>query len=78
MDSDVGSVSERFKCSYRRTGTSNSTPRLWNALLSGSSTPDSVNSRAESYVLAEEDEPKELVAQVEPGVLITFISLPQT
>lgn len=77
MDSDAGSVSESFKCSYRRTGTSNSTPRLWNALLSGSSTPASVSSRAESFVFAEEDEPKEWIAQVEPGVLITFVSLPQ-
>lgn len=28
-------------------------------------------------VLVEDDEPKEWEAQVEPGVLITFVSLPQ-
>lgn len=46
--------------------------------FSGSSTSASVNSRTESFVLAEEDDPKEWVAQVEPGVLITFVSQPQT
>ncbi|KAA8541652.1 hypothetical protein F0562_022804 [Nyssa sinensis] len=62
-DSEVGSVSERFHCAYRRTGSSNSTPRLWGkemearlkGLSSGEGTP----------------------ASVEPGVLITFVSLPE-
>lgn len=33
--------------------------------------------RLDPVVLVEEDEPKEWVAQVEPGVLITFVSLPR-
>lgn len=46
-------------------------------LSSGEGTPASVSGRTESIVFMEEDEPKEWVAQVEPGVLITFVSLPQ-
>ncbi|KAL0424967.1 UNVERIFIED_CONTAM: protein Brevis radix-like 2 [Sesamum radiatum] len=49
VDSDAGSVSERFYCSYQRTGISNSKPRLrgkeletkLKALSSGSATPAS-------------------------------------
>ncbi|KAK6128072.1 hypothetical protein DH2020_038200 [Rehmannia glutinosa] len=86
VDSDAGSVSERFYGSYRRPGSSNSTPRLWGkeveaklkSLSSGSVTPSSVSGRTESVVFSEEDEPKEWVAQVEPGVLITFVSLPHS
>ncbi|KAM5579507.1 protein Brevis radix-like 2 [Rosa sericea] len=84
-DSDTASESAKFHCSYRRTGSSNSTPRLWGkemesrlkALSSGEGTPASVSGRTESVVLMEDDEPKEWEAQVEPGVLITFVSLPQ-
>ncbi|KAJ0075127.1 hypothetical protein Patl1_33628 [Pistacia atlantica] len=84
-DSDAASDSARFHCSYRRTGSSNSTPRMWGkemearlkGLSSGEGTPASVSGRTESVVFMEEDEPKEWVAQVEPGVLITFVSLPQ-
>ncbi|XP_050161059.1 protein Brevis radix-like 2 [Malus sylvestris] len=84
-DSDANSESAGFHGSYRRTGRSNSTPRLWGkemdsrlkALSSGERTPASVSGRTESVVLVEEDEPKEWVAQVEPGVIITFVSLPQ-
>lgn len=85
-ESDANSESARFHYSYRRTmGSSNSTPRLWGkemdsrlkALSSGEGTPASVSGRTESIVLMEEDEPKEWVAQVEPGVIITFVSLPQ-
>ncbi|GFQ00605.1 protein brevis radix-like 3 [Phtheirospermum japonicum] len=84
-DSDVGSVSERYYGSYRRAGSSNSTPRLrgkeleakLKAFSSGLTTPASVSGRTESVLFMEEDEPKEWVAQVEPGVLITFVSLPQ-
>ncbi|KAI9159747.1 hypothetical protein LWI28_001533 [Acer negundo] len=83
-DSEAASESARFHCSYRRTGSSNSTPRIWGkemesrlkVLSSGEGTPASVSGRTESVVL-EEDEPKEWIAQVEPGVLITFVSLPQ-
>ncbi|KAF3452063.1 hypothetical protein FNV43_RR08159 [Rhamnella rubrinervis] len=84
-ESDAASDSARFHTVYRRTGSSNSTPRVWGkemearlkALSSGEGTPASVSGRTESVVFMEEDEPKEWVAQVEPGVLITFISLPQ-
>lgn len=85
VDSEAGSESARFHCSYRRTASSNSTPRLWGkemearlkGLSSGEGTPVSVSGRTESVVFMEEDEPKEWVAQVEPGVLITFVSLPE-
>ncbi|KAK9120393.1 hypothetical protein Syun_018010 [Stephania yunnanensis] len=47
---------------------------------SGDQTPggfDSVSTRSCDVVLEDEDEPKEWMAQVEPGVQITFVSLPQ-
>ncbi|XP_076891100.1 protein Brevis radix-like 3 [Bidens hawaiensis] len=77
-----GSMSGRFFSGYNRTG--NSTPRVWGkemearlkGLSSGASTPASVSGRTETAVVfMEEDEGKEWVAQVEPGVLITFVSL---
>ena len=82
-DSDAASDSARFHCPYPRTGSSNSTPRIWGkemesrlkGLSSGEGTPTSVSGLAESVVFMEEDEPKEWVAQVEPSVLITFVSL---
>lgn len=51
-------------------------------LSSGQNTPTSVSGRTESVIFEDDDEeddndePKEWVAQVEPGVLITFVSLP--
>ncbi|KAF8393563.1 hypothetical protein HHK36_021807 [Tetracentron sinense] len=83
-DSEAASMSERFHCSYRRTGSSSSTPRLGGkemearlkGLSSGEGTPPSMSGRTESVLFMEEEEPKEWVAQVEPGVLITFVSLP--
>lgn len=82
-DSEGGSGSDRFHIGYQRTG--HSTPRVWGkemearlkGLSSGSSTPASYSDRIESVKFMEEDEVKEWVAQVEPGVLITFNSLPQ-
>lgn len=82
-DSEAGSVSDRFHCGYQRT--CNSAPRVWGkemearlkGLSSGGSTPASYSDRIESVKFMEEDELKEWVAQVEPGVLITFHSLPQ-
>ncbi|XWS20094.1 hypothetical protein CRYUN_Cryun31cG0071600 [Craigia yunnanensis] len=82
-DSDAASDSACFHCPYRRTGSSDSTPRIWGkemesrlkGLSSGEGTPSSISGRAESVVFMEEDEPKEWVAQVEPSVLITFVSL---
>ena len=75
-DSDAASVSERFHCAYRRAGGLSPTRRL-KGLSSGEATPASVSGRTESVVFMEEDEAKEWVAQVEPGVLITFLALPQ-
>ncbi|KAK7388239.1 hypothetical protein VNO78_23050 [Psophocarpus tetragonolobus] len=80
--------SDRFRWSYRRTGSSSSTTtRTWGkemearlkGISSGEGTPNSASGRrAEPVVLfVEENEPKEWVAQVEPGVLITFVSLPR-
>uniref|UniRef100_A0A6N2MFG3 BRX domain-containing protein n=1 Tax=Salix viminalis TaxID=40686 RepID=A0A6N2MFG3_SALVM len=58
-------------------------PRMWErdgarlkGLSSGEGTPASISGRTECVALTEEDEPKEWVAQVEPGVLIAFLSLP--
>ncbi|KAL3625356.1 hypothetical protein CASFOL_030810 [Castilleja foliolosa] len=80
--------SDRFRWSYRRTGSSSSTSsstagrreleaRL-KGISSGDGTPASVSGRrADPVVFVEESEPKEWVAQVEPGVLITFVSLPR-
>nr|XP_043625071.1 protein Brevis radix-like 2 [Erigeron canadensis] len=83
VDSERGSGSERFHIGYQRT--CSSTPRVWGkemearlkGLSSGGSTPASYSDRIESVKFIEEDEFKEWVAQVEPGVLITFQSLPQ-
>ncbi|TYI81347.1 hypothetical protein E1A91_D05G148700v1 [Gossypium mustelinum] len=84
-DSDAASDSARFQIPYRRRGRSNSTPGSWGkekesrlkGLSSGEGTPVSVSGRTGSALFMEEDEPKEWVAQVEPGVLITFVSLPE-
>ncbi|KAJ0264017.1 Protein Brevis radix-like 2 [Hirschfeldia incana] len=89
-DSDAAaSASGRFHYAYKRPGRSgSSTPKILGkemesrlkGLLSGEGTPESLSGRTESTVFLEEeddDEPKEWVAQVEPGVLITFVSLPE-
>ncbi|XP_062190907.1 protein Brevis radix-like 1 isoform X2 [Phragmites australis] len=92
-ESEVASGSDRFHYAYRRTGSSStSTPRLPSVgtISNGDVTP-SVSARTdfpagdeegdeEEETAArgsEDDEAKEWVAQVEPGVLITFLSLPQ-
>ncbi|KAI3524789.1 hypothetical protein L1887_03453 [Cichorium endivia] len=90
------SVSEKFRCSYRRSGSKNSSSgRVWGkemearlkgiSMVSGGGgeaagatlSASASGRRTEPVVLVEEIEPKEWVAQVEPGVLITFISLPR-
>lgn len=83
------SVSDRFRWSYRRNGSKNSTSgRVWGkemeARLKGISvggdgtlSASASGRRPDPIVLEEENEPKEWVAQVEPGVLITFVSLPR-
>lgn len=84
-NSDTGPVPESLHCAYRRAGSSNSTRMLRGkemglaikgGCLSDGGTPASVSGRSDSVVFMEDDEP-EWVAQVEPGVLITFVSLPQ-
>ncbi|KAL8119950.1 protein Brevis radix-like 4 [Apium graveolens] len=91
--SDSDSGSDKFRWSYRRTGSSNSSAgsgKVWGkemearlkGISSGEATPASTlfsasGRRVEPVVLVEENEPKEWVAQVEPGVLITFVSLPR-
>lgn len=76
---------EKFRWSYRRTGSSNSSSTAGRRELearlkgisSGEGTPASASGRRiDPIVFVEENEPKEWVAQVEPGVLITFLSLP--
>ncbi|XAR67119.1 hypothetical protein NMG60_11013555 [Bertholletia excelsa] len=78
--SDSASASERFRWSYRRTASSNSssTGALKGISSSGERTPASASGRRpDPIVFVEESEPKEWVAQVEPGVLITFVSMPR-
>ncbi|CAA3024885.1 Hypothetical predicted protein [Olea europaea subsp. europaea] len=79
-------ASDRFRLSYRRTGSSNSSSTAGRRELegrlkgvsSGEGTPGSASGRqVDSIVFVEDNEPKEWVAQVEPGVLITFVSLPR-
>lgn len=84
-ESEATSASGRFYGSYRRAESFNSTPRQWSkdleSRLKGVSscegTPVSVSGRVDAVVFIDEDESKEWVAQVEPGVLITFVSLPR-
>ncbi|XP_051131762.1 protein Brevis radix-like 4 [Andrographis paniculata] len=81
MDSNSIAL-EKFRWSYRRTGSSTWGRRELEARLkgisSGERTPASASGRrVEPVVFVEENEPKEWVAQVEAGVLITFLSLPR-
>lgn len=72
-ESETASESERYRWGKEMES------RL-RVFSSGEGTPASSMSgrRGNSVVvLVEEDEPKEWVAQVEPGVLITFVSLPR-
>lgn len=84
--SDLAAATEKFRWSYRRTGSSNSSSTAGRRELearlkgisSGEGTPASASGRRiDPIVFVEESEPKEWVAQVEPGVLITFLSLPR-
>ncbi|XP_073276162.1 protein Brevis radix-like 4 [Primulina huaijiensis] len=77
---------DKFRWSYRRTGSFNSSSTAGRRELearlkgisSGEGTPASASGRrVDPFVFVEESEPKEWVAQVEPGVLITFVSLPR-
>lgn len=84
-----GTAVDKFRWSYRRTGSSSSNSsstagrrelqaRL-KGITSGEGAPAASASgrRVDPVVFVEEREPKEWVAQVEPGVLITFVSLPR-
>lgn len=84
-ESEAAAALEKFRWSYRRTGSSNSSSTAGRRELearlkgisSGEGTPASASGRRiDPVVFVEESEPKEWVAQVEPGVLITFLSLP--
>ncbi|CAO2188511.1 unnamed protein product [Urochloa humidicola] len=93
VDSEVASASDRFHYAYRRAGSSAaSTPRLpsGGTMSSGDVTPsasartdflagyeEGVDGEEAAAGGSKEEEEKEWVAQVEPGVLITFLSLPQ-
>ncbi|CAM8936277.1 unnamed protein product [Rhodiola kirilowii] len=68
IESESGSASDRFKWSYRRTASCVNSTRQKRSGEIGSSSGRAV-------VFVEESMPKEWVAQVEPGVLITFVSL---
>ncbi|XP_019415106.1 PREDICTED: protein Brevis radix-like 4 isoform X1 [Lupinus angustifolius] len=79
--------SERFRRLYRRNGSGSSSRRMWGKELeerlkgisSGEGTPSSGGgggSGRRVVVVVEEEEGKEWVAQVESGVLISFVSLP--
>ncbi|KAH7854545.1 hypothetical protein Vadar_015137 [Vaccinium darrowii] len=84
---ESNSASERFRWSHRRTASSNSVgSRQWGkemeerlkGMSSGEGTPASASGRrVDPVVFVEEHEPKEWVAQVDSGVLITFVSMPR-
>ncbi|KAG9151059.1 hypothetical protein Leryth_002642 [Lithospermum erythrorhizon] len=92
VDSDSAAstaASEKFRWTYKRSGSFNSASagrkeleaRL-KGISSGEATPLTLSAsasgrRVDQIVFVEENEPKEWVAQVEPGVLITFLSLPR-
>lgn len=83
-ESEAATGSERFHCAYRRAGGSTASTPGAEAGLRGTSSGEGTPSLsgAASVVAEEEAAPapaaeKEWVAQVEPGVLITFVSLAQ-
>ncbi|KAK1417420.1 hypothetical protein QVD17_26547 [Tagetes erecta] len=96
LEASSSSVSEKFRRTYRRTGSKNSSSgRVWGKEMearlkgismgsggggeatAGTLSASASGRRCDPIVLVEEIEPKEWVAQVEPGVLITFVSLPR-
>lgn len=93
-DAEPEASSERFRRTYQRTGSKNSSSgRVWGKemearlkgismggggeAVGGTLSATASGRRYDPIVLVEEVEPKEWVAQVEPGVLITFVSLPR-
>ncbi|MCD7447842.1 hypothetical protein HAX54_035773 [Datura stramonium] len=72
---DFDAISEGVLYNYQ-TGSSNSTP-AWDFTSNGHlQTPARTDSRLSDVMLEDEDEAKEWTAQVEPGIQITFGSLP--
>ncbi|KAL8054068.1 hypothetical protein ABFX02_05G113700 [Erythranthe guttata] len=76
---EFDSVSSGVPYPYIQTGISNSTPARdsTNTGLHRGQRAPSVSSQYGDVLLENEDESKEWVAQVEPGVQITFLSLPR-
>lgn len=73
----VDSDSDRFQYSYKRAGDHQSLSSTPGFVLRGFSSGDGTPNSEEATVGtgAEAEEAKEWVAQVEPGVLITFVSV---
>ncbi|XAR70722.1 hypothetical protein NMG60_11027684 [Bertholletia excelsa] len=90
--SDFDTISEGVPYPYLQPGSSSSTPawdfttsghptsgsdpRFTRGFGGGDRTPGGFSTMSGDVVLEDEDEPKEWTAQVEPGVQITFVSLP--
>lgn len=89
--SEFDTISEGVPYPFVQPGSSSSTPawdftstgrrptRPDSAFGGGDRTPGgiSISGQSGEVVLEDEDEPKEWTAQVEPGVQITFVSLPR-
>ncbi|KAK3009401.1 hypothetical protein RJ639_013149 [Escallonia herrerae] len=89
---DFDTISEGVPYPYIQPGSSSSTPAWdftrpghhptsgynsrFSGALRGPGGLESVSAQSGEVVLEDEDEPKEWMAQVEPGVQITFVSLP--
>lgn len=72
---DFDTISEGVPYPYPQGGSTSSTP-AWD-FTSMNRTPGGGVSVSAQVVVEDEDEPKEWTAQVEPGVQITFVSLPR-
>ncbi|KAH6804432.1 DZC resistance/zinc finger/chromosome condensation-like domain containing protein [Perilla frutescens var. frutescens] len=74
-----GSTSSTPAWDFTSTGPRTTRPESRLSAFGGDRTPGGVSISAQSgeVVLEDEDEPKEWMAQVEPGVQITFVSLPR-
>ncbi|KAI3692314.1 hypothetical protein L6452_32128 [Arctium lappa] len=72
---DFETISEGVNYPYMQPGSSSSTP-AWDFTSNEPSGGYEPPRQSGHLVLEDEDEPKEWMAQVEPGVQITFVSLP--
>ncbi|XP_051129806.1 protein Brevis radix-like 1 [Andrographis paniculata] len=75
---EFDTISERVPHPYLQGGSSSSTP-VWARTPRAGPGPglESVSAQFGEITIHDEDEPREWMAQVEPGVQITFISLPR-